>query len=278
MDATTRIYALVHMVFLVCVAALVHARGYSAFELTGIIITTGLTGGAAFNAAHELCHKKNAPDRFLSATLLAALAYPGFLIEHPRHHHRWVGTPRDPSSAPAGRSLYRHFFYAIPGNIRNAFRQGKSRSLRDPWYRLAWLLWIYAGVIYLAVAMFAGLTAVGVWLGAALISILWLEIANYFQHYGLRRELRADGRYEPVGDHHCWDVDQPRLNKVWGNLPLHADHHAHPAKPFPELRPAERSFRYPFGYVGCTLLALFPRKWAQLVDQLKSSGQTGEQS
>jgi alkane 1-monooxygenase len=265
-----RSYALYHITMVLAFCYLVSHRHFSTAELVGFTITAGLLGGAAFNVGHELIHRHTRVDDGLALFLLCIVSYPGFQIEHIAHHHKWVATDQDPSSARAGVSLYAHIPRAIALNIANAarvaFRRSRSWGLRNEFVRaMVCMIALYA---FVAVAF--GPWATVFFAGQSLIAISWLEIANYFQHYGLRREL-IDGRPEPAAERHSWDVDQPFLNKIWLNLPLHSHHHLQPAVSFDQLEQGRGSPKYPFGYVSCTLMAMVPPLWTWFAAKLLSS-------
>ena len=52
------------------------------------LFSIGTLGGmVAINVAHELIHKNSNLERFCGGFLLSMVCYPGFKIEHIRHHH-----------------------------------------------------------------------------------------------------------------------------------------------------------------------------------------------
>ncbi|MGE0607787.1 MAG: fatty acid desaturase, partial [Pirellulales bacterium] len=59
----------------------------------------GVLGGVGINTAHEMGHKKESLERWLSKIALAQSCYGHFYIEHNRGHHVRVATPEDPASA-----------------------------------------------------------------------------------------------------------------------------------------------------------------------------------
>ena len=65
----------------------------------GLAVSIGCIGGIGINTAHELGHKREANERWLSKIALAQVAYGHFYIEHNRGHHVRVATPEDPASA-----------------------------------------------------------------------------------------------------------------------------------------------------------------------------------
>jgi alkane 1-monooxygenase len=209
-------------------------------------------------------------DAALATVLLCSVSYPSFQIEHVAHHHKWVGTDADPSSATTGASLYTHIPRAIVMNILNAAKVAYRRSGSIGWANEFVRLMVSQAAFYAVVAAAFGARATLFFFGQSLTAIVWLEIANYFQHYGLRRQI-VDGRLEPVSERHSWDVDQPLLNQIWLNLPLHSHHHMSPSVSFDQLRPGATSPKYPVGYVTCTFLAMVPPLWTWFAAKLIST-------
>ncbi len=64
----------------------------------GLAVTIGVTAGIGINTAHELGHKKESVERWLSKIVLAQSAYGHFYLEHNRGHHVRVSTPEDPAT------------------------------------------------------------------------------------------------------------------------------------------------------------------------------------
>lgn len=90
-------------------------------------------------------------------------------------------------------------------------------------------------VVGLAFAL-AGWGGVLALLGIAGYAQVQILLSDYIQHYGLRRIVLADGRLEPVGPRHSWNAPQAWSSAMMLNAPRHADHHAHPGRPYPGLR------------------------------------------
>ncbi|HEY4125120.1 MAG TPA: fatty acid desaturase, partial [Rhizomicrobium sp.] len=65
----------------------------------GLIFSVGMINGIGINTAHELGHKRENLERWLSRITLAPVAYGHFFVEHNRGHHRNVATPEDPASS-----------------------------------------------------------------------------------------------------------------------------------------------------------------------------------
>ncbi|HWA53884.1 MAG TPA: alkane 1-monooxygenase, partial [Solirubrobacterales bacterium] len=61
-------------------------------ESIGLALTMGVVGGIAINTAHELGHKRDSMEKWLSRVALAQTGYGHFFIEHNRGHHVRVAT------------------------------------------------------------------------------------------------------------------------------------------------------------------------------------------
>ena len=63
----------------------------------GLVVSVGIVTGIAINTAHELGHKREEVERWLSKIALAPSGYGHFYVEHNRGHHVRVATPEDPA-------------------------------------------------------------------------------------------------------------------------------------------------------------------------------------
>jgi len=247
------------------------AGEWSTMALVGWTVSLGDIGGiAAINVAHELIHRRDKSLRALGGFLLCSVLYPGFKLEHPRWHHVKVGTPDDPSSAAMGTTVYTQVPRAMVLNTLQAWRLAandagkKGRSL--PWVRhemTAW--WLISLCMALLAAYFAGMTGLMVFLCQGLAAIYLLEVINYIEHYGLRREMIREGRYEPPAVRHSWNSDFWLSNIILIQLQRHPDHHVHPSRPFTQLQSIKESPQLPFGYALASLVVFFPPLWRKMI-------------
>jgi alkane 1-monooxygenase len=237
----------------------------------GIIITVGIVTGIAINTAHELGHKREDVERWLSKIALAPSGYGHFYVEHNRGHHVRVATPDDPASSRLGESFYRFWPRTVYGSLKSAWAlETKKHRLRNrsPWSLRndllnAWLM---------TVVLFAALT---VWLGVGILPFLLiqmvfgfslLEIVNYLEHYGLLRERNDAGRYEKVAPLHSWNSDRLSTNVFLYQLQRHSDHHAYPNRRYQVLRSFDEAPQLPGGYATMIVVALFPPVWRRMMD------------
>ena len=91
---------------------------YFGFTLSlGILLATN-----AVNVAHELGHRKNTFDIFVTRLLLLPCLYMHFTIEHNYGHHKNVATELDPATAKKGQSLYHFWITSVFGQYKNAWQ------------------------------------------------------------------------------------------------------------------------------------------------------------
>jgi alkane 1-monooxygenase len=106
------------------------------------------------------------------------------------------------------------------------------------------------------------------WLiGQALIGVFLLETINDLEHYGLRRQRRADGCYEQVRPSHSWNSNSVISNVFLFHLQRHSDHHANPQRRYQALCHAEEAPQLPAGYAAMVVLALCPPLWRRVMDR-----------
>ena len=88
----------------------------------------------------------------------------------------------------------------------------------------------------------------------ALTATRLLEVVNYFEHWGLTRRGR---RVRPSDS---WDTHAAFTYYGLVGLSRHADHHAHAARPYQQLRVWEEPAILPAGYVGTIAMVLIKNR------------------
>ncbi len=244
----------------------------STIDKIGLMVTVGIVGGIAINAAHELGHRRASAEKRLSKIALAQTGYGHFFVEHNRGHHLRVATVEDPASARLGESVYHFIPRSVLGGLRSAWqlegarlaKAGKSRwSLRNDILN-AWLL---SAAIFAGLVAWFGAVIIPWLLGQAIIGVCLLETVNYLEHYGLRRQRLADGRYERVGQRHSWNSDTLIANVFLYHLQRHSDHHANPQKRYQTLQHCDQAPQLPTGYGSMLVLAWCPPLWRRVMDR-----------
>lgn len=244
----------------------------SDIDKLGLMLTVGGVGGVAINAAHEMGHQRARAERWLSKVALAQAGYGQFFVEHNRGHHVRVATPQDPASSRLGENVYFFYLRSIFGSLRSAWRIERRRLARLG--KPAWTLhndvlngWLMTIALFAALLLGFGLEILPWLIGQAVIGIFMLETINYLEHYGLRRQRRPDGGYEPVLPAHSWNSNSVISNVFLFHLQRHADHHANPQRRYQALRHAEEAPQLPAGYATMMVLALIPPLWRRVMDR-----------
>ena len=240
---------------------------YSITELVGLTISLGIVVGAnGINIAHELGHRKLHFERVFGKILLLPALYMHFFIEHNFGHHLHAATPQDPATAKYNQSIYSFWFSSIKGQYIKAWSIQKSLLGRAKLPFLSskndmlWYTLIQFGYL-MSVYLFLGELAVGLALCVALSGVLLLETINYIQHYGLKRNKKASGRYERISEIHSWNSNHVLGRILLYELTRHSDHHYRAHKKFQLLEYHQSGPQMPFGYTTSMVLALAPPLW-----------------
>jgi alkane 1-monooxygenase len=242
----------------------------SILENLGLALTMGVVGGIAINTAHELGHKRDGTERWLSRVALAQTGYGHFFIEHNRGHHVRVATPEDPASSRLGESFWAFLPRTVKGSLTSAW--GIEAARLDRMGKSHWTLrndilsaWVMTVVLFGALVAVFGLVVLPYLLIQALGFTL-LEVVNYLEHYGLLRQKREDGRYERCLPEHSWNSNNVASNVLLYHLQRHSDHHANPTRRYQALRHVEEAPQLPTGYAGMIVLAWIPPLWRRVMD------------
>lgn len=243
-------------------------------EFISIAAITGIiTGSIGITFAHELMHKKSYRERWLADILMALVLYGHFRSEHMLIHHRYVGTPRDAATARFNENFFKFLLRVIPGCFLSAWNVEKTRlnksgmkaySIKNPFWRYFGLALFFIGI---AVSL-GGPLGVLFFIIQALVAIVHLELANYIEHYGLRRKSIDTDRFESTKTHHSWNSSEKASNWLLINLQLHSDHHAKSNRNFIDLQdhPEAQAPQLPFGYPVMILLSLIPPVWFKIMN------------
>ena len=242
------------------------------WAILALIIGVGSNSGGVMVMTHELGHKANKLDRLSAKIGNMIMGYGHFNIEHNKGHHTWVATPEDPASSRMGESFYAFMVRELTGTFKRGTSYEKARlekQGRSFWSVHNDVLQVYAvtlGLIILFTALF----------GPAILLFLiphhflaWLALtqANYVEHYGLKREKLANGKYERCQPKHSWNTNHTYSNLLSFHLQRHSDHHAYPQRPYQVLRDYNNVPSLPTGYGGCFAMAFFPPLWFAVMDK-----------
>ncbi|HEV7875051.1 MAG TPA: fatty acid desaturase [Nocardioides sp.] len=240
----------------------------------GLALTIGCVGGIGINTAHELGHKKESHERWLSKIALAQSFYGHFYIEHNRGHHVRVATPEDPASSRLGESFYQFWPRTVFGSLKSAWRLEKRRYARRKQHPFrigndVLNAWLMSAVLWGAMIAWLGVGITPYLLIQAVVGFSLLEVVNYMEHYGMLRGRVGIGerqRYERVDPTHSWNSNNVATNVLLYHLQRHSDHHANPTRRYQTLRDFEESPVLPTGYSGMIVLAIVPPIWRRVMD------------
>ncbi|EHN10805.1 Alkane-1 monooxygenase [Patulibacter medicamentivorans] len=238
----------------------------------GLAVTVGCVSGIAINTAHELGHKRDKAEKWLSKVALAQTGYGHFFIEHNRGHHVRVSTPEDPASSRLGESFYAFWPRTVSGSLRSAWELESERLQRVGTSR--WTLkndllnaWLMSVVLFGALLAIFGIGIAPYLAIQAVFGFSLLEVVNYLEHYGLKRQKReGEDRYERTQPSHSWNSNNVASNVFLYHLQRHSDHHAHPLRRYQALRHFDEAPELPTGYAGMIVLAVFPPLWRRVMD------------
>ena len=244
----------------------------SLFASLGLALTVSMVSGIAINTAHELGHKRDDLERWLSKIALAQSGYGHFFIEHNRGHHVRVATPEDPASSRLGESFWAFLPRTVIGSLRSSWELESKRLDRIGASRFGLKndvvnAWAMTVVLFAGLAIAFGPIVLPFLVIQMVIGFSLLEVVNYLEHYGLLRGKRDDGRYELTRPEHSWNSNNVASNVLLYHLQRHSDHHANPTRRYQALRHVDDAPQLPSGYAGMILLALFPPVWRRVMDQ-----------
>jgi alkane 1-monooxygenase len=232
---------------------------------------TGTISGSGLAFGHELGHKQDPVDRIFALFNNAVVGYAHIRYEHNVGHHIWVSTPEDPASARMGESIFRFAMREIPGALKSGFTNERLRL-----HRRGKSFWSFENEILQSFSITGSaallLTIALGWQVLPFILVHnffgWylLSQANYVEHYGLLRQKKANGQYEPCRPHHSWNTNHIFSNLMTFHLQRHSDHHTYPLRPYQALRNYPDLPSLPQGYPGMFILANVPPLFFRAMD------------
>ncbi|MBO9478121.1 alkane 1-monooxygenase [Shimia sp. R11_0] len=256
----------------IAVGALAGLTGISLGAKLCCFLAFGLFFGQVSNAnAHELIHNSARLPRRLGMWVYISLLFGHHTSAHTKVHHVWVATERDPNSARDGESFYQFWPRAWIGSFTAGLKAENTLRGRAGARALGlhpYVLYVggAAGCLVLA-AFVGGAAAVVAYIALASYGTMQLLLSDYVQHYGLRRDMRENGKPEPVGPKHSWNAPQLYTSALMLNAPRHSDHHTTPSRDYPALKLDEVSMPIlPRSLPLMATLALWPRMWRRVMD------------
>jgi fatty acid desaturase len=245
------------------------------------VVSLSAVGIHLLVAGHELIHKvdrRSAVERSLGWFIMSFMLNPAYGVDH-HFHHMYVGTDKDSATALRGQTFYSFFLRMESMSWAHAFRASalgdatKAKTLPfvpgcDRFINGVAL----SAVSVTSIVAFLGLKPLAYYVLGCFMATMFLDCANYGEHYGLVRRVGSNGELEPVGFQHSWDTTNPVSNLIFQQVGGHAAHHLHGSLPYPELD-LGRGPVLPYGLVTMNLLGLIPPLFFRVVhpvlDQLE---------
>ncbi|PWL32575.1 MAG: alkane 1-monooxygenase [Fluviicola sp. XM-24bin1] len=246
---------------------------FGSLEFFGRIISMGLMCGViGINVGHELGHRLNRWEQLVGEMLLLTSLNTHFLPYHNGGHHKNVATPADSATARKNEIIFLYWIRSHFGSYVEAWQLENERLQREnkPWFsfRNRMIGYSIANVLLLSgIGFFLGIYTLMAFVIAAVIGILLLETVNYIEHYGLLRNQRDNGSYEPVRHQHSWNSDHVLGRTILFNLSRHSDHHFSGSKKYQVLKSHANSPQMPTGYPGMMLMALAQPVWFRIMNE-----------
>lgn len=238
---------------------------------------TGVAAALVFGqvmhpAAHELIHRPQRWLRYLGKAIYTSLLIGHHASAHLLVHHVHVGGPQDPNSPPKGQGFWAYAQRAARRSFRAGLKAETKRYAKAgrPGWQNPYVFYVGGALASLA----ASLVAFGPLGGVSLLFLcayaqLQIYMADYVQHYGLRRRVLADGKLEPIGPQHSWNAPQAFSSALMLNAPRHSDHHMHPGRAYPALQLAPDQMPVlPYSVPVMATLACWPNLWRRVMDPL----------
>lgn len=273
-DKLSRVLVWTHFALLPLVIwAIAGDSGLSGWARLAVFLGAGLWFGQVSNSnAHELIHRADRRLFRLGVAVYVSLLYGHHVSAHRHVHHRFVASDDDPNSARAGEGFWDFLLRAWPQEFNAGHEIETSLRARLPARaggkgRHPYVIYLGGAALALAIvtAVF-GLGGLLVYLALCAYAQMQLILSDYVQHYGLARARLPGGKLEPVGVLHSWNAPKWASSALMLNAPLHSDHHAHPARPYPMLELPEGAPRLPYSLPAMAVIALVPPLWRRVMD------------
>lgn len=236
-----------------------------------IFAALGLFLGQISNSnAHELIHASSRLPRRIGTAIYVSLLHGHHVSAHLRVHHPAAATPADPNSAPKGMGFWRFLFRASWAEFLAGWQADNAQRARKTGAKGLHPYTLYLGgaaLVLLTALHLGGITGLLAYLGLAAYAQMQLLLSDYVQHYGLRRQQRPDGRFEPIGPQHSWNAPKWYSAAMMLNAPRHSDHHMRPARAFPALEVTHEMPKLPYSLPIMAVIALVPPLWRRVMDR-----------
>ena len=216
----------------------------------------GFFGSLNCVVGHELFHRKDRLSKCMGTWPYTKVMYSHFYDEHLKGHHKTIATVHDPATALMGENAYYFMVKSFCGShlnvwnyeakmIRNKYGQDASWWLHIALNKMTAYFIIHFSIMFGVYHIF-GYSSFIYNVQYVLISLVFAELVNYIEHYGLLRKKDENGVYESVNKMHSWNY---LSGAVLIRLQRHSDHHAHSFRPYQILRRFDDAPYMPYEYL-----------------------------
>ena len=257
------------LVFVLFAGLRQYADAQSLLEKIGIVLSIGVTLGlVGLPGSHELVHRAKSWEKMIGVMTLSLVNFAHFKIFHVDHHHKYVGTPKDPATAKKNQNLYAYWLHGFFAEYKLAWQISIHKDglspLKNEMFSFLYLQ-IFSAVV---IAVVFGAALVPIWILISVIAILLLQTVDYLEHYGLvRKELKPE-IFEAIKPKHSWDAYSTLTNVALFNLGFHSNHHTKSQLVFTELKENNEAKHLPYGYSVMFLCAMIPPLWFKVMNPL----------
>ena len=269
-DALSVTIAVTHFVLLAMIVWSLAGETLGTLEKLGLFFGAGLWFGQVSNAnAHELIHRPTRQLHRLGMWVYITLLFGHHTSAHVLVHHQNVATAADPNTSRKGENLYRYMLRAWAGSFRQGYLAESvrlKRIARPAWHNPYVIYVSGAALCILAAHQFGGWQALAAYVAVCAYAQSQLLMSDYVQHYGLIRATQPNGKPEPVSARHSWNSPHWFSSALMLNATRHSDHHAHPARHYPELTIPEDAPMLPRPLPLMASIALIPPLWRKIMD------------
>lgn len=231
------------------------SQSFSIWELIGLAIGLGIVQiNYPIVSSHDFFHSENSLKRFVGILSLLSAAYPEFFLYHTKIHHKYEGTSNDPSTPFFKENFYRYFLRSSFGNFKI--------SLYSKYYKLFLVFIVLKLLVLFFIFSIFGPNGLLFSLVTILMSRIISSLANYIQHYGLKK-VDSDPSILYI-----WDNYDSASNKTVFNSGMHSYHHINQTAPFYKLSMNSQSIQMPYNFTFMLTLALIPPLWFLKINPL----------
>ena len=260
---------ILHFILLFSLLPLAFNVDNSAMAKLVSLLAAGLWFGQVSHPnAHELIHRPERFARWLGRAVYGSLMMGHHASAHLLVHHVHVGTGADPNSAPRGMGFYRFFASAWGRSFRAGLKAESALRARGgkSWLTHPYLGYVGMATLGLGASFYTfGIKGLAAYIFLCIYAQAQILLADYVQHYGLRRALKDNGKPVPVDDSHSWNSPHWFSSALMVNAPRHSDHHLHPSRPYPGLRLREDMPILPHSLPVMAVIALIPPLWRKVM-------------